>query len=150
MFLAVYLEGFLPTCKVTCKVYQVGFPGACLAVWEAECLGDQVDPVLNNFHQTRVQGLDLCQGFLISPTPLTQAMPRFNRLDRRVCPRRSEWGTQVQRRHSRCWFSRIGRWKLLKGGMPKRGNREREGTQTPCVFSSVAGHRSDGTEPPSH
>ena len=54
MSLVVCLEGFLPVCKVTSRVSQVGFPAGCQAVWEAGCPGDQVEPVLNNFHQTRV------------------------------------------------------------------------------------------------
>lgn len=121
MFLAVYLGGFLLVCKVTS---QAESPATCPVVWEVGCLGDRMDPALN-FHQTRVQGLDLCQGLLIRPIPLTKAILHFNSLDRRACPRRLEWDIQAQRRHSRCWPSRTDRWKHSKGGTLKRGNRER-------------------------
>jgi hypothetical protein len=123
MFLAVYLEGFLPVCKVTS---QVESPAVCLVVWEVGCLEDQVDPVPNNFHQTQVQGLAQCKGFLINRIPLTQVILHFNHLDHKAYLRRLEWGIQVQRQRSPCWLSRTDRWKPSKGGTLKRENRERE------------------------
>ena len=118
MFLAVCLEGFLPACRVTSQVESP-------VVWEAGCLGDQVDPVPNNFHQTRVQALVLCKEFLINNIPLIQVMRHSSNLDHKACLRRLEWGIKVRRRHSRYWLSRIDRWKLSKGGTLKKGNRER-------------------------
>ena len=131
MFQAVCLEGFLPACKVTCKATckatsRVECPAACLVVWEVECLGDQVDPAPNNFHQIRVQDLAICKGFPINNILLTLVTPRFNHPDPKVYLRRSEWGTQVHRRRSRCWPSRTDRWKLSKDGTLKRENSERE------------------------
>jgi len=127
MFQAVCLEGSPPACKVACKVTsQVESRAACLVGWEVGCLGDRVDQAPNNTHQTRVQGLAICKGFLINNIPLTLVTPRFNHPGHRVYLRRLEWGTQVQRRHSRCWPSRTDRWKPSKDGTPKRENSERE------------------------
>jgi len=122
-FLVVYLEVFPPVCKV---IFQVESPEACPVGWEAGCLGDQVDPVPNNFHRTRVQDLGQCKGFLTNNIPLTRVMRHFNNLDRKAFPHQLEWDTQVQPRRSRCWLSRTDRWKHSRGGTPRRGNRGRE------------------------
>ena len=66
MFLAVYLGGFRPRCKATSRMQS---PVAWLVVWEVGCLGDQVSPVPNNFHQTRARDLALCKGFLTNEHP---------------------------------------------------------------------------------
>jgi len=131
MFQAVCPGGFLPVCKATCKAtcratYQLESLAARLVVWEVGCLGDQVDPVPNNFHQTRVQGLAICKGFLTNNILLTPVTHRFNHPDRRVYLRRLEWGTQVQRQHNQCWPSKTDRWKPSKDGTLKKGNSERE------------------------
>ena len=76
IFLVVYLEiplGMRGT-------IQTESPVACLVVW------DQVDPVPNNFHQTRVQALVLCKEFLINNIPLIQVMRHSSNLGHEAYP----------------------------------------------------------------
>ena len=76
IFLVVYLEiplGMRGT-------IQTESPVACLVVW------DQVDPVPNNFHRTRAQGLEICKGFLTSNNPLAQIILESSNLGHEAYP----------------------------------------------------------------
>ena len=93
MFLAVYVGGFRPRCKATSRMQS---PVAWLVVWEVGCLGDQVSPVPNNFHQTRARDLALCKGFLTNDIPLTQVVRHSSHPDHNACPHRMERDTKVR------------------------------------------------------
>ena len=117
----------LPVCLMTCPVEcLVGCPVVCTAAWEEACLEDPVDPDPSNSHRAKVQGPVPCQGSLTNHILPIKAIPRSNPPDHKAYLRRWEWDIRGQRRHNLCWLSRTDRWKLSKGGTPKKGNRERE------------------------